>query len=204
MPTPVQQSPLAWPARRALRSLVLNQGCVVRRGRGLLRVRGRTAPGPLLREELGPRNVLLCLLSQNRAMHKGRLAGSLDVSVEMLRLLRQCWEREGLESRWAASRGWLERKANCTRQRADRGAVRRRRRGDGGAAARRRPPRPQPPLRGAPPHRLASPTREDSGESPRRPALWSPREETLGRGCGSSVPIEEAAPTSRLWPRSRK
>ena len=56
-------------------------------------------------EELGPRNVLLCLLSQDRAMHKGRLAEAFEVSVETLRLLRQCWEREGLESVWRRRAG---------------------------------------------------------------------------------------------------
>ena len=61
--------------------------------------------GRYSKEELGPRNVLLCLLSQDRAMHKGRLAEAFDVSVEMLRLLRQCWEREGLESVWRRRAG---------------------------------------------------------------------------------------------------
>ena len=61
--------------------------------------------GRYSKEELGPRNVLLCLLSQDRAMHKGRLAEAFDVSVETLRLLRQCWAREGLESVWRRRAG---------------------------------------------------------------------------------------------------
>ena len=91
MPTPVQPSlpGLSQPAEHCARWFS-TQGCVVREGEVCSVFVGGLLLGRYSKEELGPRNVLLCLLSQDRAMHKGRLAEAFDVSVEMLRLLRQC------------------------------------------------------------------------------------------------------------------
>ena len=106
MPTPVQQSlpGLSQPTEHCARWFS-TQGCVIREGKVCSVFVGGLLLGHYSEEELGPRNVLLCLLSQDRAMHKGRLAEAFDVSVETLRLLRQCWAREGLESVWRRRAG---------------------------------------------------------------------------------------------------
>ena len=72
--------------------------------------------GSFRQGEAGPRNLLLLALTQDSRVHLGRLAEAFEVSSETVRLIRRCYENDGLEAVWKRQHGGSRAKVTPARQ----------------------------------------------------------------------------------------